>query len=106
MHGAVDDDYAIWSAFANHYWPALYFVDADGVIRHQNFGEGRYEGSERVIQRLLGIEREPVVVHGTGVEAQADWEHLRTPETYVGYERAERFPSGHGVLDHGHLRRG
>ena len=54
---AVDNDYAIWGAFDNHYWPALYFVDSDGVIRDHHFGEGRYEGSERVIQRLLGLER-------------------------------------------------
>lgn len=87
---AVDNDYAIWSAFDNHYWPALYFVDADGVIRDQHFGEGRYEESERVIQRLLGVERELVAVEALGVEAQADWEHLRTPETYLGYARRER----------------
>jgi thiol-disulfide isomerase/thioredoxin len=90
---AVDSDYAIWDAFANRYWPALYFVDRDGVIRDQHFGEGRYEQSERVLQELLGIEREPVPVEGAGVEAEADWEHLRTPETYVGYGRGERFAS-------------
>jgi thiol-disulfide isomerase/thioredoxin len=90
---AVDNDYEIWSAFANHYWPALYFVDADGVIRDQHFGEGRYEQSERVIQRLLGVEREHVSVEGLGVEAQADWDHLRTPETYLGHARGERFAS-------------
>jgi thiol-disulfide isomerase/thioredoxin len=90
---AVDNDYAIWSAFANRYWPALYFVDADGVIRDQHFGEGRYEESERVIQRLLGVERELVSVEGVGVEAAADWDHLGTPETYLGYERGERFAS-------------
>jgi thiol-disulfide isomerase/thioredoxin len=81
---AVDNDYAIWGAFANHYWPALYFVDADGVIRDDHFGEGRYEQSERVIQQLLDIEREPVFVEGLGVETKADWDHLRTPETYLG----------------------
>src|SRR3954465_6789257 len=90
---AVDNDYEVWSAFANHYWPALYFADTDGVIRDQHFGEGRYEQSERVIQRLLDIEREPVSVEGLGVEAEADWKHLRTPETYLGYERGERFAS-------------
>jgi thiol-disulfide isomerase/thioredoxin len=90
---ALDNDYEVWSAFANHYWPALYFVDQDGVIRDQHFGEGRYERSERVIQRLLDIEREPVSVEGLGVEAEADWTHLRTPETYLGYERGERFAS-------------
>jgi thiol-disulfide isomerase/thioredoxin len=88
---AADNDYEIWSVFDNHYWPALYFVDADGVIRDQHFGEGRYEQSERVIQRLLGVERELVSVEGDGVEAEADWDHLRTPETYLGYERRERF---------------
>ena len=85
---AVDNDYEIWSAFDNHYWPALYFVDADGIIRDHHFGEGRYEESERVIQRLLGVERELVSVEGLGVEAEADWDHLRTPETYLGYGRA------------------
>ena len=86
---AVDNDYAIWSAFANHYWPALYFVDRDGIIRDQHFGEGRYEQSERVIQRLLGVERELVSVEGLGVEAAADWDHLHTPETYLGYWRSD-----------------
>jgi thiol-disulfide isomerase/thioredoxin len=94
---AVDNDYAIWRAFANHYWPALYFVDADGIIRDQHFGEGRYERSERVIQRLLGVERELVRVEGLGVEAEADWGHLRTPETYLGYERSENFASPDGA---------
>ena len=86
----VDNDYAIWSAFANRYWPALYFVDADGIMRDQHFGEGRYERSERVIQRLLGVERELVPVEGLGVEAEAEWDHLRTPETYLGSGRGER----------------
>jgi thiol-disulfide isomerase/thioredoxin len=93
----VDNDYAIWSAFDNHYWPALYFVDADGIIRDEHFGEGRYEQSERVIQRLLGIERELVSVEGVGVEAAADWDRLRTPETYLGYGRGERFGSPDGA---------
>ncbi len=94
---AVDNDYAIWSAFANHYWPALYFVDAEGMIRDHHFGEGRYEQSERVIQRLLGVERELVSVEGLGVEAEADWDHLRTPETYLGYGRSEHFASPDGA---------
>jgi thiol-disulfide isomerase/thioredoxin len=94
---AVDSDYAIWSAFDNHYWPALYFVDREGVIRDQHFGEGRYEESERVIQRLLGVDREPVTVEGLGVEAEADWDQLRTPETYLGYERSEHFASPDGA---------
>ena len=90
---AVDNDYEIWQAFANHYWPALYFADTDGVIRDSHFGEGRYEQSERVVQRLLGVERELVSVEGRGVEAAADWDHLRTPETYLGYWRSESFAS-------------
>jgi thiol-disulfide isomerase/thioredoxin len=86
---AQDNDYAVWGAFANHYWPALYFVDADGVIRDEHFGEGRYEESERVIQRLLGVEHGLVSVEGLGVEAAADWDSLRTPETYLGGARGE-----------------
>jgi len=86
---ALDNDYEVWSAFDNHYWPALYFVDRDGIIRDRHFGEGRYEASERVIQELLGVEREPVAVEALGVEAQADWEHLQTPETYLGSARGE-----------------
>jgi thiol-disulfide isomerase/thioredoxin len=94
---AVDTDYEIWSAFDNHYWPALYFVDADGIIRDQHFGEGRYEQSERVVQRLLGVERGLVPVERLGVEAEADWDHLRTPETYLGYGRSAHFASPDGA---------
>jgi len=89
----VDNDYEIWSAFGNHYWPALYFVDANGVIRDQHFGEGRYEQSELVLQQLLGLKRESVSVEGVGVEAAADWDHLRTPETYLGYGRGNGLAS-------------
>jgi hypothetical protein len=94
---ALDNDYEIWSAFVNHYWPALYFIDGHGVIRDHYFGEGRYEQSERVIQRLLGIERDLVSAVGLGVEAEADWDQLLTPETYLGYGRSEHFASPHGV---------
>jgi Thioredoxin like C-terminal domain len=94
---ALDNGYEIWSAFDNHYWPALYFVDAEGIIRDHHFGEGRYEQSERVIQRLLGVERELASVHRLGVEAEADWDHLRTPETYLGYGRSEHFASPGGA---------
>jgi thiol-disulfide isomerase/thioredoxin len=90
---AVDSDYAIWAAFDNHYWPALYFIDADGNIRDEFFGEGRYEESERIIQRLLGIARRQVPVTSAGVEAQADWADLQTPETYLGYDRADGLAS-------------
>jgi thiol-disulfide isomerase/thioredoxin len=94
---AVDNDYEIWRAFDNHYWPALYFVDRDGIVSDQHFGEGRYEHSERVIQDLLGVDRDLVPVEGLGVEAEADWDHLRTPETYLGYGRSEHFASPGGV---------
>ena len=94
---AVDNDYAIWSAFDNRYWPALYFIDRDGSIRDQHFGEGRYEQSERVIQRLLGVDRELAPVEQRDVEAEADWENLRTPETYLGYARGENFASPGGA---------
>jgi thiol-disulfide isomerase/thioredoxin len=85
---ALDNDFAIWRAFDNQYWPALYFVDRDGVIRDQHFGEGRYEESERIIQQLLDVDREPVTVNGIGVEAAANWDQLRSPETYLRYGRA------------------
>jgi hypothetical protein len=94
---ALDNAYEVWSAFDNHFWPALYFVDTDGVIRDEHFGEGRYEQSERVIQELLGVEREPISVEGVGVEAEADWEHLRSSETYLGYWRTARFASPDGA---------
>jgi thiol-disulfide isomerase/thioredoxin len=87
---ALDNDYAVWRAFNNHYWPALYLADADGTIRDHHFGEGRYDQSERAIQQLLGIERDLVSVQGTGVEAEADWDNLRSPETYLGDARGER----------------
>jgi hypothetical protein len=94
---AVDNEFEIWRAFDNHYWPALYFIDKEGIIRDQHFGEGRYEQSERVIQRLLGVRRELVSVEGRGVEAPADWNHLQTPETYLGYGRSERFTPADGA---------
>ncbi len=94
---AIDNDYEVWNAFDNHYWPALYFVDVDGIIRDHHFGEGRYLQSERVIQKLLGVERDFVAVEGIGVEAEADWDHLRTPETYLGSGRTEHFSSPGGA---------
>ena len=101
---AVDNDYAVWSAFDNHYWPALYFADAQGRIRHHNFGEGEYQQSEMVIQQLLaeagseGAGRDLVSVEARGIEAPADWASLRTPETYAGYERTENFASPGGAV--------
>ena len=104
---AVDNGYAVWDAFANHAWPALYFTDRDGIIRDRHLGEGRYEESERLIQRLLGVEGEPVPVEGIGVEAAADWDRLYTPETYLGSARGgrrvrglpERLPLNQWTLD-------
>src|SRR5580704_11958370 len=95
---AVDNHYGVWSAFDNHYWPALYFIDAEGIIRDHHSGEGRYEHSERLIQRLLGVDRELVSVEGLGVEAEADSADLGSPETYLGYERSNRFASPGGAV--------
>jgi thiol-disulfide isomerase/thioredoxin len=104
---AVDSDYAIWRAFSNQYWPAVYVVDAQGRIRYHQFGEGGYEQTERVIQQLLteaghaNVPRTLVSPDPTAVEAAADWRNLKSPETYVGYERGERFASAEGVArDH------
>jgi thiol-disulfide isomerase/thioredoxin len=100
---AVDSNYGIWRAFDNHYWPALYFIDAGGHIRHHQFGEGGYEQSERVIQQLLAEAGSPRVATDTirvdarGVEADADWRSLKSPENYLGYERTENFASPGGV---------
>ena len=93
---AVDNDYAIWRAFDNNYWPAFYLVDAQGRIRHHHFGEGNYDQLEVAVQRLLAdagrkdFDRALVSVVGQGPELAADWENLRTPETYIGYGRSER----------------
>ena len=103
---AIDSDYAIWRAFNNSYWPALYFVDAQGHIRHHQFGEGEYEESEMIIQQLLeeagngSIGHDLVSVDARGAEAAADWGSLGSPENYLGYERTEKFASpGGAVLD-------
>jgi thiol-disulfide isomerase/thioredoxin len=101
---AIDNDYAIWRAFGNHYWPALYFADAQGRIRHHHFGEGAYQQSEMVIQQLLaeagfsGIGQELVSVDARGIEAAADWATLKSPENYTGYERTENFAPPGGAL--------
>jgi thiol-disulfide isomerase/thioredoxin len=101
---AVDNNHVIWRAFRNQAWPALYFIDAQGRVRHHFFGEGSYEQSEMVIQALLreagatDISREPVKVNASGFDAAADWSNLRSPENYIGFERAENFMSPGGVL--------
>jgi thiol-disulfide isomerase/thioredoxin len=100
---AIDSDRAIWRAFRNEYWPALYFVDARGRIRHHWFGEGDYERSERVIQRLLAdagaarVARDLVLVEARGAEVAADWDNLESPETYLRYERTKDFASPGGL---------
>src|SRR5258706_11700580 len=88
---AVDSDHVIWRAFRNNYWPALYFIDAQGRVRHHHFGEGAYEQSEMAIQRLLmeagasGIGDEMVSVKPRSLEVAADWATLKSPESYIGY---------------------
>jgi hypothetical protein len=99
----IDNDYSIWRAFNNQYWPALYFVDARGRIREHHFGEGEYEQSEKAIQRLLaeagaaGSDARVVSVDAVGVEAPADWANLKSPENYLGYDRTENFASPRGA---------
>jgi thiol-disulfide isomerase/thioredoxin len=101
---AVDSRQRIWDAFSNEYWPALYFVDAQGRIRHHQFGEGNYDESERVIQQLLaeagstGVTDDLVSVDSHGLELAADWLDQRSPETYVGYERDQNFASPGGAV--------
>src|SRR6187549_575850 len=96
---ALDSDYAIWQAFSNHYWPAVYIADAEGRIRHHHFGEGGYEECERVVQQLLreagssDVADDLVSVAEDGFQAQADWKTLRSPESYLGYEQAQNFAS-------------
>jgi len=97
---ALDSSYAIWDAFGNNYWPAVYIADAEGRIRHHHYGEGAYEECEQVIQELLretgteGVRNGFVSVADDGFEAQADWSNLETPETYLGSEQARNFARG------------
>jgi hypothetical protein len=99
----LDNDYAIWRAFDNHYWPALYFLDPRGRVRHSQFGEGNYEKSERFIQRMLKDAGDDAVlpalvdINHQGVEAPADWANLKSPENYVGYARTQNFASPGGA---------
>jgi thiol-disulfide isomerase/thioredoxin len=100
---AIDNDYAIWRAFENEFWPALYFIDEKGRIRHHKFGEGDYDQSEAVIQNLLteagaggfGSGLAPAIP--AGPEVAADWSDLKSGENYLGYERTEDFASPGGV---------
>ena len=102
----IDNDQSIWRAFRNEYWPTLYFLDGRGRVRQHHFGEGEYERSELAIQRLLSESGTPdigngiVSVAGSGLEAAADWTNLRSPETYIGYQRTQNFVSrGAAALD-------
>jgi cytochrome c biogenesis protein CcdA/thiol-disulfide isomerase/thioredoxin len=101
---AIDNNYGIWRAFENEYWPAHYFIDAKGQIRHEHFGEGDYDGSERVIQQLLAeaghkdVAGGLISVSATGAEAASDSGDVQSPETYVGFNRAENFVSAGGVV--------
>src|SRR5712664_2355114 len=100
----IDNDHAIWRAFDNQYWPALYLIDAQGRIRHHQFGEGGYERSERIIQQLLGeagisgIDDQLAAVDARGIEAEADWDDLKSPENYLGHERTQNFVSPGGAV--------
>jgi len=101
---AVDNSYAIWRAFNNQYWPAHYFVDAQGRIRHHQFGEGEYEQSERIIQQLLreagqaNVASDTIRIHATGAEAAPDFQNVLSPETYLGFQRARNFISPGGFM--------
>ena len=86
----IDNDFAVWRSFENHYWPAVYLVDRDGRVRFHHFGEGAYEEIERAIQQLLGVDGEPVRVEADGLAEAADWDTLGSPETYLGHARSER----------------
>lgn len=105
---AIDNNYSIWRAFNNMYWPAHYFIDAQGRIRHHHFGEGEYAKSEEVIRQLLreagkNVPGQRVDVRGTGAEAAPDMANIKSPETYLGYDRAENFMSpGGAVRDESH----
>jgi hypothetical protein len=94
---AVDTDYAVWDAFANHFWPALYIADHEGRLRFHHFGEGEYPMTEMVIQQLLldagsdGADQDIVGVEPRGLEVAADWQTLESPETYVGYRQSTGF---------------
>jgi thiol-disulfide isomerase/thioredoxin len=100
---AMDNNYAVWRAFDNQYWPAIYFIDAKGKIRHHQFGEGSYEQSEKVIQQLLteagvkGVSAVPATVETPGAELAADWGHLGSGENYLGFERTVNFASPGGA---------
>jgi hypothetical protein len=94
---AVDSEYGVWRDFGNHYWPAVYVADSEGRIRYHHFGEGDYEETERVLQRLLAVDDDLVEVEPEGFEVQADWANLMSPETYLGYEQGRNFGSPGGA---------
>jgi thiol-disulfide isomerase/thioredoxin len=83
----IDNDFAIWQSLSNRFWPAVYLVDRDGRIRFHHFGEGNYEETEQAIQQHLGIDEDTVRVDAGGLAEAADWDTLRSGETYLGYGR-------------------
>jgi thiol-disulfide isomerase/thioredoxin len=93
----IDNDFAIWRSFDNHYWPAVYLVDGDGRVRFHHFGEEAYKETERAIQQLLGVDGETVRVDAGGLSEAAGWDTLGSPETYLGYARGERRTEGGGL---------
>ena len=105
---AIDSDYRIWQAFNNEYWPAHYFIDGKGRIRYHHFGEGEYDESERVIQQLLkengaqSISDGVINVSASGAEAAPDKGNSRSPETYIGYHRAETSASTQPIAQDSH----
>ena len=86
----IDNEFAIWRSFDNHYWPAVYLVDGEGQVRFHHFGEEAYAETERAVQQLLGVDEELVRVDAGGIAEAADWDRLRSPETYLGLARGER----------------
>jgi thiol-disulfide isomerase/thioredoxin len=102
---ALDNDYGVWDAFANHYWPAIYIADIDGQIRFHHFGEGEYEATEMVIQQLLvdagaeNVDQNLVMVEPQGLEVAADWPNVKSPETYLGYRQSSGFAQDNDGFD-------
>jgi thiol-disulfide isomerase/thioredoxin len=107
---AVDSEYAVWRAFENHFWPAVYIADAQGQVRYHHFGEGEYAMTEMVIQQLVvdagapDVDRDLVMVEPRGLEVAADWPTLQSPETYLGYGQSSGFASdGIAAYDRPHV---
>jgi thiol-disulfide isomerase/thioredoxin len=107
---AQDNDFGVWRAFGNHYWPAVYLADGQGRLRYHHFGEGEYAATEMAIQRLLldagatDVDQNLVMVDPQGLEVPADWRSVQSPETYVGYAQASGFANEDpGAFDRPHV---